>query len=117
MGDYAAAVPLYRQALEIRRAALGEGHLDYAGSLNNLASLYRRWATTRRPSHCTGRPWRSAARCWARATPTTPHSLNNLAELYKAMGDYAAAMPLYRQATATSTARRWARATPTTPPA
>ncbi len=40
MGDYAAAEPLYRQALEIRRMALGEDHPDYAASLNNLAGLY-----------------------------------------------------------------------------
>ncbi len=41
MGDHAAALPLYRQALEIRRTALGEDHPDYATSLNNLAGLYR----------------------------------------------------------------------------
>ncbi len=40
MGDHAAAEPLFRQAAEIRRAALGEGHPDYATSLNNLAVLY-----------------------------------------------------------------------------
>ena len=40
MGDHAAALPLYRQALEIRRTALGEDHPDYAASLNNLAGLY-----------------------------------------------------------------------------
>ena len=37
MGDYAAALPLYRQALEIYRTALGENHADYASNLNNLA--------------------------------------------------------------------------------
>ncbi len=41
MGDHAAALPLYRQALEICRTALGEDHPDYATSLNNLAELYR----------------------------------------------------------------------------
>ena len=40
MGDHAAAIPLYRQALEIYRTALGENHPDYATSLNNLAGLY-----------------------------------------------------------------------------
>ena len=40
MGDYARAEPLYRQALEIRKQALGEKHPDYAASLNNLAGLY-----------------------------------------------------------------------------
>ena len=40
-GDYARAEPLYRQALEIKKKALGEKHPDYATSLNNLAALYR----------------------------------------------------------------------------
>jgi hypothetical protein len=40
-GDYARAEPLFRQALEILRAALGEAHPDYARSLNNLALVYR----------------------------------------------------------------------------
>ena len=38
-GDYAAAKPLYGQALAIRKAALGERHFDYALSLNHLAGL------------------------------------------------------------------------------
>ena len=39
-GQYADAEPLCKQAMEIRRTALGEQHPDYAGSLNNLAVLY-----------------------------------------------------------------------------
>jgi len=41
MGEYAKAEPLLRQALEIRKKALGEQHPAYATSLNNLALLYR----------------------------------------------------------------------------
>ena len=40
MGRHAEAEPLYLQAMEIRRTALGEQHPDYATSLNNLAALY-----------------------------------------------------------------------------
>jgi uncharacterized protein HemY len=40
MGRHAEAEPLYKQATEIHREALGEQHPDYATSLNNLASLY-----------------------------------------------------------------------------
>ncbi len=98
MGDYAAAEPLFRQALEICRTALGEDHPDYASSLSNLAGCTGRWGTTRRPSRSTARPWRSAGRRWARATRDYAASLNNLARLYQAMGDHAAAEPLYRQA-------------------
>ena len=32
---YAAAEPLYRKALEIRRRTLGEAHPDFAENLNN----------------------------------------------------------------------------------
>ena len=40
MGRHAEAEPLLKQAMEIRRTALGERHPDYATSLNNLAVLY-----------------------------------------------------------------------------
>ena len=46
MGAYDRAEPLYRQALEITKKALGEGHPDYATGLNNLAALYQ---ATNRP--------------------------------------------------------------------
>ena len=36
-GRYEEAETLYRQALEIDRATIGEGHPDYATHLNNLA--------------------------------------------------------------------------------
>jgi tetratricopeptide (TPR) repeat protein len=36
LGDHAAALPLFRQAVEIRRTALGENYPAYAGSLNYL---------------------------------------------------------------------------------
>ena len=40
-GHYAAAEPLYREALVLREAALGKDHADVAQSCNNLAELYR----------------------------------------------------------------------------
>ena len=40
MGRHADAEPLYKQATEIYRTALGEGHPAYADSLHNLALLY-----------------------------------------------------------------------------
>ena len=44
-GDYARAEPLYRQAAEVMRAAVGELHPYYAHGLGNLALL---WAATGR---------------------------------------------------------------------
>ena len=114
-GDYAAAKPLYEQALAIDKEALGEKHPGYATDLNNLALLLQAQGdcaaarplfeqalainkavlgaapprhrhqpeqpgvaapgargTTPLPSPSTSRPWRSARRCWARATPPPP---------------------------------------------
>ena len=41
MGRYAEAEPLFREAIEIDKATIGEEHPDYAIRLNNLASLLR----------------------------------------------------------------------------
>ena len=41
MDEYSKAEPLYQRALAMRRKLLGTQHPDYAGSLNNLGSLYR----------------------------------------------------------------------------
>ena len=38
-GRHDEAEPLFREALEVTRAALGEAHADYANRLNNLAGL------------------------------------------------------------------------------
>jgi len=40
MEAYEKAEPLYLQALQIRKKALGEDHPGYAQSLNDLAALY-----------------------------------------------------------------------------
>ncbi len=40
MGDYKAAEPFYKQALEIYKKTLGEEHPDYAISLNSMGALY-----------------------------------------------------------------------------
>ena len=39
-GDYAAARPLYEQALEVYRAGPGERHPDAISCLNNLGTLF-----------------------------------------------------------------------------
>jgi tetratricopeptide (TPR) repeat protein len=106
MGDYARAEPLCRQSLAIRKEALGEKHNQYATSLNNLALLYFTMG-----DHAKAEPlFRQALaiRKEALGEKRTDYdyyviladygtSLNNLAELYRRMGDYAKAEPLYRQ--------------------
>ena len=72
MGDYAAALPLYRQALEICRTALGENHPHYATSLNNLALLYQDMGDHAAALPLCRQAWRSTAPRWARTTRSTP---------------------------------------------
>src|SRR5262249_29421686 len=42
-GDRTQAMLLYEKAREIRRAVLGEGHIDLAGSSYRLAPLHEEW--------------------------------------------------------------------------
>jgi tetratricopeptide (TPR) repeat protein len=95
MGRYEAALPLYEQALEIRKAELGERHPSTATGLNNLAELYRamgRYAAAE-PLYVESLEISKAE--LGDRHPDTATSLNNLALLYYAMGRYAAAEPLY----------------------
>ncbi len=100
MGDHAAALPLFRHDLEIRRFALGESHPDYAGGLNDLAGLYLAMG-----DHAAALPlYRQALEIRRTALgeshPTYAASLNNLALMYAAMTRASEAIPLMEQATA-----------------
>jgi CHAT domain-containing protein/Tfp pilus assembly protein PilF len=97
-GTYAHAEPLCRQALEIRKAALGEAHPDYAASLNNLAGIY--WA---QGNYARAEPlYRQASdilkKLLGENHPDYAQSLTGLAHLYQDQGDYGRAEPVYRQA-------------------
>ena len=98
--EYAEAEPLYKQAMEIDRTALGEQHPDYATSLNNLAGLYRAMGR-----HTEAEPLYKQAMEIKRTALGEQHpgfavSLNNLALLYNDMGRHTDAEPLYKQAMA-----------------
>ena len=97
-GDYARAEPLYRQALEIKKKALGENHPEYATSLNNLAWLYACQGDYVRAEPLYRQALEIKKKALGENHPDYAASLNNLAELYKSQGDYARAEPLCRQA-------------------
>ncbi|HSR11422.1 MAG TPA: CHAT domain-containing tetratricopeptide repeat protein [Thermodesulfobacteriota bacterium] len=98
MGKYAAAEPLLKRALEIKRKLPDPGGASLSISLNDLGVLY----------HVTGNyaaaePLMKEALEIKRKTPgensaTYASSLNNLGMLYKGEGDYAAAERLLRRA-------------------
>ena len=98
MGAYDRAEPLYRQALEIRKKALGEEHPDYATSLNNLAALYHAMGAYDRAEPLCRQALEIRKKALGEGHPDYATSLNNLAALYRAMGAYDRAEPLYRQA-------------------
>ena len=98
MGNYAAALPLCRQELEIVRTALGESHPNYAASLNNLAVLHKELG-----EHTAALPLYRQALEIVRTAHGETHPdyatcLDNLARLHREMGNYAAALPLCRHA-------------------
>ena len=98
MGAYDRAEPLYRQALEIRKKALGEGHPDYAGSLNNLALLYHAMGAYDRAEPLYRQAKEIRKKALGKGHPDYASSLVTLAGLYDDMGAYGGAEPLYRQA-------------------
>jgi CHAT domain-containing protein/tetratricopeptide (TPR) repeat protein len=98
MGDYKAAEPYYKQALEIRKKALGEEHLDYASSLNNLGILYYEMGDYKAAEPYYKQSLEIYKKALGEEHPDYASSLNNLGILYRNMGDYKAAEPYYKQA-------------------
>jgi tetratricopeptide (TPR) repeat protein len=90
-GNYAAAEPLYRRALETWRAGGEDLERDLASPMINLAALYR----------ALGR-YAEAERLYTAALPMlepdTSRIRNDLAELYRAEGKYKAAESMARAA-------------------
>jgi CHAT domain-containing protein len=98
MGDYKAAEPLYIQALEIKKKALGEDHPDYAGSLNNLGGLYKTMGDYKAAEPLFIQALEITKKALGEDHPDYAASLKSFGILYKTIGDYKAAEPLFIQA-------------------
>src|ERR1017187_5804286 len=83
-----------RQALEIKRKALGEDHPDYVNSLNNLAGLYYYMGNHAESAQLYHQVVNIKRTIMRENDPDYIASLNNLTEIYRSMGNYAAAEPL-----------------------
>jgi tetratricopeptide (TPR) repeat protein len=97
---YVEAEPLFQRALAIREKVLGAEYPDTAGSLNNLAELYRDQGRL-----SDAEPLHQRALATYEKVLGTEHSLtattfNNLALLYQAQGRLAEAEPLLQRALA-----------------
>jgi len=97
MGDFGAAVESLRKALAIRKAVLGEEHLEYVEGLNDLGLLYYAAADYPRAEPLLSQARRIMAKL-DRLHPAYLSSLNNLAVLYQAVGDLARADECLREA-------------------
>jgi CHAT domain-containing protein len=98
MGEYRAALPLYQEALSLRKEVLGTRHPDYGLSLNNLASLHQGWGENKAALPLYQEALKLSKEVLGSRHPHYAISLNNLAALHLAMGDHQAALPLYQEA-------------------
>ena len=98
LSDYDEAEPLFRKALDIRRAALPAGHPDIAQSLNNLANLLEVTGRTAEAEPLFREALDIQRVALPAGHPDIAYGLNNLAGLLLTTGRYAEAEPLYREA-------------------
>jgi CHAT domain-containing protein/tetratricopeptide (TPR) repeat protein len=94
------ALLLAQKALAIRKQVLGEGHPDYAISLQNLAVLYSAQGEYAKAVPLCRQALAIQKQVLGQRHPLYASSLSNLADLYRSQGEYAQAEPFCRQALA-----------------
>ena len=99
-GQYEVALPMARQALELRKKALGSEHPEVAESLNNLAELHRARGDYKRALPLLERALAIRETALGIDHPDVAISLDNLAGLHRDKGDYEKALPLFERALA-----------------
>jgi tetratricopeptide (TPR) repeat protein len=97
-GQYDKALPLFEEALLIRREVLGEQHPVYASSLNNLAGLYESMGNYDKALPLYEEAAQICKEVLGKQHPNYATYLNNLAGLYCSMGNYDKALPLLEEA-------------------
>ncbi|MEN9575767.1 MAG: hypothetical protein RL514_3622 [Verrucomicrobiota bacterium] len=97
MGNYSAAEPLCRQALEASERVLVPEHPSTLISVNNLAYLLNSKGDLAAAEPLFRRVLAAHERVLGPEHPATLTSVNNLGSLLKSKGDLAAAEPLYRR--------------------
>ncbi|MBD2253530.1 tetratricopeptide repeat protein [Nostoc parmelioides FACHB-3921] len=97
-GLYTQAEPWYQQCLSTVQNRLGDNHLYFAVSLNNLALLYQSQGKYDQAEPLLLQALELCKRLLGENHPSVAASLNNLAGLYRTQGKYDQAEPLYIQA-------------------
>jgi tetratricopeptide (TPR) repeat protein len=98
IGDYKAAEPFYKQALEIYKKALGEEHPAYANGLMSVGILYSDMWDYKAAEPYFKQSLEIYKKALGEENPYYAMSLNNLGILYSDMGNYKAAEPFLKQA-------------------
>src|SRR5439155_370397 len=95
----AEAERMHREALAMRKKLLGNEHPDIAGSLYNLAGVFREQG---KPAEAEAmfREALAISQKLQKEHPSVVKQLNNLAEMIEARGDFAEAEALWREALA-----------------
>ncbi len=88
-GEYATAIPLAQQALEILEKVFGEEHPNVAQSLNNLGLLYNNQGEYAKAEPLYLRSLEILEKVFGEEHPNVAQSLNNLGLLYNNQGEYA----------------------------
>ena len=99
-GKLAAAEPLYKDALAMKKRLFKGDHPDVATGLNNLASLYQAQGKLADAEPLLKDALAMDKRLHKGDHPDVARSLSNLASLYGAQGRLAAAEPLHKDALA-----------------
>ena len=98
MGKYDNALPLYEQALNMRKKLSdGKPHPDVATSLNNLAGLYREVGKYDKALPLLQQALEMKGKLLDEDHPSVVVALNNIAGLYLLMREYDKALLLFQQ--------------------
>ena len=97
LGDLEEAAALFREALEARRAKLGDRHPDTLLLLNNLASLLKDKGDLEGAAPLLREALEARRATLGDRHPDTVTSLNNLAGLLHLQGNLEATAPLFRE--------------------
>ena len=102
--DYAGAETHFREVLQIDRAVSGERHADVASDLHNLAWFLHKYRGRSAEAEQVSRQAVAMRRDLLGAKhPHTASSVRQLADILSGRGQYAAAVPLYRESLSVQT--------------
>ena len=98
LGEYAKAIEIGTQALNIRKQLFGESHPDYAASLSGLALCYSNLGNYSKAVEIGTQALNIRKQLFGESHPDYAASLSGLALYYSYLGDYSKAVELGTQA-------------------